>query len=190
MFQVFFAFGGTLAVILAMLFLNQFGWRVWIFMCALPALVFLALSPVSENILRIISESILKDNFSKITWEIYYQIWSFWLQIIPESPRFDLARGRPDLAHRTLEKAAKFNGRKLPDGQLEPLVVVSFIWARNLISISWYLLRIQMLSFSQKVSQKIVYNWRIQDFPEGCQPIIWPIFPKNCMKIKKFWSRG
>ena len=41
-------------------------------------------------------------------------------------------------------------------------------------------------------------QWRIQDFPEegaltpkgGRQPIIWPIFPENCMKIKKFWARG
>ena len=41
-------------------------------------------------------------------------------------------------------------------------------------------------------------QWRIQDFPEeGAltpkgehQPIIWPIFPKNCMKMKKFWTRG
>ena len=24
----------------------------------------------------------------------------------------------------------------------------------------------------------------------GCQPIIWPIFPKNCMKMKKFGARG
>ena len=24
----------------------------------------------------------------------------------------------------------------------------------------------------------------------GRQPIIWPIFPENCMKIKKFWARG
>ena len=24
----------------------------------------------------------------------------------------------------------------------------------------------------------------------GCQPIIWPIFPINCMKIKKFWAAG
>ena len=58
----------------------------------------------------------------------------FTLQIIPESPRFDLARGRPDLAQMTLEKAAKFNGRKLPDGQLKPLVVVSFSSTRNLNS--------------------------------------------------------
>ena len=35
-------------------------------MCALPALVFLALSPVSENVLRFISESILKNNVQKI----------------------------------------------------------------------------------------------------------------------------
>ena len=41
------------------------------------------------------------------------------------------------------------------------------------------------------------FQWWIQDFPEegaltlkgGCQPIIWPIFPKNCMKMKKFWAR-
>ena len=41
-------------------------------------------------------------------------------------------------------------------------------------------------------------QWRIQDFPEegalipegGRQPIIWPIFPENCMKMKKFWARG
>ena len=38
----------------------------------------------------------------------------------------------------------------------------------------------------------------IQDFPEegaltqkgGRQPIIWPFFPENCMKMKKFWARG
>ena len=24
----------------------------------------------------------------------------------------------------------------------------------------------------------------------GHQPIIWPIFPENCMKMKKFWARG
>ena len=24
----------------------------------------------------------------------------------------------------------------------------------------------------------------------GRQPIIWPIFAKNCMKMKKFWARG
>ena len=27
-------------------------------------------------------------------------------------------------------------------------------------------------------------------FPTGCQPIIWPIFPANYMKTKKFWARG
>ena len=24
----------------------------------------------------------------------------------------------------------------------------------------------------------------------GRQPIIWPIIPKNCMNMKKFWARG
>ena len=41
-------------------------------------------------------------------------------------------------------------------------------------------------------------QWRIQDFPQegtpspegGRQPIIWPIFPKNCMKMKKFRAGG
>ena len=43
-------------------------------------------------------------------------------------------------------------------------------------------------------------QWRIQDFPEegaptpdgggGCQPIIWPTVPKNCMKMKIFWAEG
>ena len=42
------------------------------------------------------------------------------------------------------------------------------------------------------------FQWRIQDFPEegaltpkgGRQPIIWPIFSENCMKMKKFWAGG
>ena len=34
-------------------------------------------------------------------------------------------------------------------------------------------------------------QWRIQDFPEEGAPtlkeaIIWPFFPKNCMKLKEF----
>ena len=41
-------------------------------------------------------------------------------------------------------------------------------------------------------------QWRIQDFPEegaltpkgGRQPVIWPIFPENCMRMKKFWAGG
>ena len=40
-------------------------------------------------------------------------------------------------------------------------------------------------------------QWRIQDFPqggtnlgEGCQSIIWPIFPKNSMKMKKIGLEG
>ena len=37
--------------------------------------------------------------------------------------------------------------------------------------------------------------WRIQDFPDwggGVRrhPTIWPIFPENCMKKKKFGPRG
>ena len=34
-----------------------------------------------------------------------------------------------------------------------------------------------------------ILQWRIQDFPTPSrrQPTIWSIFPKNCMKMKKFW---
>ena len=50
-----------------------------------------------------------------------------------------------------------------------------------------------MWNFSYSAEQ-----WWIQDFPEegalipegGRQPIIWPIFPENCMKMKKFWAGG
>ena len=42
-----------------------------------------------------------------------------------------------------------------------------------------------------------INQWWIQDFPEegaltqsGREPIIWPIFPENCMKMKKFWTGG
>ena len=45
---------------------------------------------------------------------------------------------------------------------------------------------------------KELWQWRIQYFPVegaltpkgGHQPIIWPIFPENYMKMKKFWARG
>ena len=44
----------------------------------------------------------------------------FW---IPESPRFDLARGRPHLAYKTLQRIAQHNSVMLPMGELtaEPL---------------------------------------------------------------------
>ena len=35
------------------------------------------------------------------------------------------------------------------------------------------------------------HQWRIQDFPEvGHQPIIWPKFAENSMKMKKIGPRG
>ena len=45
--------------------------------------------------------------------------------------------------------------------------------------------------------QIVTSQWRIQDFQEegaltpkgGRQPISWPIFSENCMKMKKFWAR-
>ena len=49
-----------------------------------------------------------------------------------------------------------------------------------------------------KKEQMKCNQWRIKDFPEegaltpkgGRQPIVWPIFPENCMKMKKFGARG
>ena len=50
------------------------------------------------------------------------------------------------------------------------------------------------LAVKRRVVGVFICRWLIQDFPEGstnpkgCQPIIWPIFLKNCMKTKKFWT--
>ena len=42
-----------------------------------------------------------------------------------------------------------------------------------------------MTSGRSRISQRgCVHPW------EWCQPIIWPIFPENCMKMKKFWPRA
>ena len=47
------------------------------------------------------------------------------------------------------------------------------------------------------VRESIHNQQEIQDFPGGtttleggCRPVIWQIFPKNCMKMKKFWAGG
>ena len=56
------------------------------------------------------------------------------------------------------------------------------IWTQDTL---WHLLGLFLVNF------EICQQWRIQDFPEGGrQPIICPIFPENCMKIKKFWAQG
>ena len=56
-----------------------------------------------------------------------------------------------------------------------------------------------MLSLGvNRLLTEFTYQWRIQHFPEeGAltpkgerQPIIWSIFPENCMKMKKFWAGG
>ena len=40
------------------------------------------------------------------------------MQWLPESPRFDIARGMPDRAMATLERIARDNGKPMPLGKL------------------------------------------------------------------------
>ena len=60
-----------------------------------------------------------------------------------------------------------------------------------------YLMTLVVPSFVQVLMNKITL-WILGDpgFPRGganllrrCQPTIWPIFPKNCIRMKKFWPR-
>ena len=53
----------------------------------------------------------------------YFEI----IQWLPESPRFDLASGHPEKATRTLERAARMNGVKMPPGNLVPEPEVNFL---------------------------------------------------------------
>ena len=53
---------------------------------------------------------------------------------------------------------------------------------------------VNVIIFSQSILLIIdIGQWRMQDFLQGDQPlrgrqpITWPIFPKSCMKMKKFW---
>ena len=43
-------------------------------------------------------------------------------QWLPESPRFDIARGMPDRAMATLQRVARDNGKPMPLGKLVDLV--------------------------------------------------------------------
>ena len=45
-----------------------------------------------------------------------------WCQYMPESPRFDIARGMPDKAMATLERVARENGKPMPPGKLVDVV--------------------------------------------------------------------
>jgi len=45
-----------------------------------------------------------------------------WRQCLPESPRFDIARGMPDRAMATLERVARDNGKPMPPGKLVDVV--------------------------------------------------------------------
>ena len=54
------------------------------------------------------------------------------------------------------------------------------------------------MKFVTQWHKEVTFQWQIQDFAEegaltpegGRQPIIWSIFPENCMKMKKFWAGG
>ena len=45
---------------------------------------------------------------------------------MPQSPRFELARGQSDDAAKVLEKAASWNKTKMPEGKLIPEPPVCF----------------------------------------------------------------
>ena len=82
-----------------------------------------------------------------------------------------------------------FNARRCSRQKKAVTTLLSSDGHTPLLSFRWYRDPVDELSTTQ---------WRIQDFPEegaptpggGHHPIIWPIFPENCMKMKKFWARG
>ena len=45
--EVPFALGGAFAALLALLLIEQYGWRVWLIACAIPSVIFLLFSFVS-----------------------------------------------------------------------------------------------------------------------------------------------
>jgi hypothetical protein len=57
-------------------------------------------------------------NHSSIKEELWTTINDIVLQWLPESPRFDIARGMPDRAMATLERIARDNGKPVPLGKL------------------------------------------------------------------------
>ena len=89
---IFFAIGGSLAVLLAMAILVPYGWRWWLGACAVPSFVFV----------------------------VFCLVFGSWLELLPRSPRYDLITGNTDNALRTLQMAARWNNTKLPEGKLVP----------------------------------------------------------------------
>ena len=58
-----------------------------------------------------------------------------------------------------------------------------------------YTKKIVVLSFVTLKALIDLFQWRIQDFPQGGAPtpksaIIFQFFPENCMKMKEFGPRG
>ena len=89
---MFFVFGGSLSVLLAMAILVPYGWRWWLGACAVPSFVFV----------------------------VFCVVFGYWLEWLPRSPRYDLIIGNTDNALRTLQMAARWNKAKLPEGKLIP----------------------------------------------------------------------
>ena len=90
--DVFFGLGGVITALFAILFLLPYGWRWWVFACAMPSLLFTILCFVFGN----------------------------WLGWLPRSPRFDIITNDSDNALKTLQMAARWNRTSLPKGQLVP----------------------------------------------------------------------
>ena len=87
---LFFAIGASLAVLLAICILVPYGWRWWLAACAVPSFIFV----------------------------IFCLVFGYWLEWFPRSPRYDLITGNSENAFRTLQRAARWNNTKLPEGKL------------------------------------------------------------------------
>ena len=89
---IFFAIGASLAVLLAICILVPYGWRWWLAACAVPSFIFV----------------------------VFCLVFGYWLEWFPRSPRYDLITGNSENAFRTLQRAARWNKTKLPEGKLAP----------------------------------------------------------------------
>ena len=63
-----------------------------------------------------------------------------------------------------------------------------FLESHNIAANTWIMSGTHCRKF--EIFSKLTDHSRVRQPKEGRQRIIWPIFPENCMKIKKFGSGG
>ena len=64
------------------------------------------------------------------------------------------------------------------------LLALEYVGRRERVNI------IQMSNSQESSDGSRISQRRERQTQGGCQPIFWPIFPENCLKMKKFWARG